>query len=43
MAYIETMNKYYLMFSAMFAFCYNSSTVLELKMLIKIKHHDASR
>lgn len=35
MAYVETMNKYYLMFSAMFAFHYNGSTVL--KMFIKIK------
>lgn len=43
MAYVETMNKYYLMFSAMFAFHYNGSTVLELEMFIKIKHHEASR
>lgn len=41
MAYIETMNKYYLMFSAMFAFYYNSLTLLELKMFTKIKHCDA--
>lgn len=42
MAYVETMNKYYLMFSAMFASHRDGSTALELKMLIKIKHHDAS-
>lgn len=42
MAYVETMNKYYLMFSAVIAFHFNGSTVLELKMFIKIKHRDAS-
>lgn len=43
MAYIEKMNKYSLMFSAMCAFHYNRSTLLELKMFIKIKHRDASQ
>jgi len=43
MAYIETMNKYYLMFSATFAFHSNSLTLLELKIFLTIKPCDASQ